>query len=95
MLNGYLYLTGRSKDVIIRGGVNISPVEIDNIVRELVGIAEAAAIGVPDDIHGEAIVVVAVRAPGADLSAAATCRPYTCRALQWSQLLKPTEPEKN
>ena len=67
--DGYLYLTGRSKDVIIRGGVNISPVEIDNIVRELPGIAEAAAIGVPDDIHGEAIVVFTVRTPGAGLSA--------------------------
>ena len=67
--DGYLYLTGRSKEVIIRGGVNISPVEIDNTVLELPGIAEAAAIGVPDDIHGEAVVVFAVCRPGANLSA--------------------------
>ena len=67
--DGYLFLSGRSKDVIIRGGVNISPVEIDNTVRELPGIAEAAAIGVPDDIYGEAIIVFTVRSPGADLSA--------------------------
>ena len=67
--DGYLYLTGRSKEVIIRGGVNISPVEIDNSVLELPGVAEAAAIGVPDDIHGEAVVVFAVRLPGAELSA--------------------------
>ncbi|MEE8172654.1 MAG: fatty acid--CoA ligase family protein, partial [Alphaproteobacteria bacterium] len=67
--DGYLYLTGRSKEVIIRGGVNISPVEIDNIVLELPGIAEAAAIGVPDEIHGEAVVVFTVRNPGAQLSA--------------------------
>ena len=66
--DGYLYLTGRSKEVIIRGGVNISPVEINNTVMEMPGIAEAAAIGVPDDIHGEAVVVFAVRLPGAELS---------------------------
>ena len=67
--DGYLYLTGRSKEVIIRGGVNISPVEIDNCVLELPGIAEAAAIGVPDDIHGEAVIVYAARRSGAALSA--------------------------
>jgi len=67
--DGYLYLTGRSKEVIICGGVNISPVEIDNSVLELPGVAEAAAIGVPDDIHGEAVVVFAVRLPGTELSA--------------------------
>ncbi|MDP6591312.1 MAG: class I adenylate-forming enzyme family protein [Alphaproteobacteria bacterium] len=66
--DGYLYLSGRGKEVIIRGGINISPVEIDNAVMELAGIAEAAAIGVPDDIHGEAVIVFAVRGPGAELS---------------------------
>ena len=66
--DGYLFLTGRSKEIIIRGGINISPREIDNIVLELAGVAEAATIGVPDDIHGEAIVVFLALKPGIELS---------------------------
>ena len=60
---GYLHITGRAKELIIRGGVNIAPVEIDNILLEMPEIAEAATIGVPDKIYGEAVVVyVAARA---------------------------------
>jgi len=66
--DGYLFLTGRSKEIIIRGGINISPREIDNIVLELASVAEAAAIGVPDDIHGEAVVLCLALKPGAELS---------------------------
>ena len=66
--DGYLFLTGRSKEIIIRGGINISPREIDDVVLALPGIAEAAAIGVPDDIHGEAVVVCLALKPGVELS---------------------------
>ena len=87
---GYLYLTGRSKEIIIRGGINISPVEIDNIVLELPGVAEAAAIGVADEIHGEAVVLYAARKPGARITAEdilAHCRGRLAEAKLPSQIL--------
>jgi acyl-CoA synthetase (AMP-forming)/AMP-acid ligase II len=55
--DGFLFVTGREKDLIIRGGVNISPIEIDNTVLELDDVAEAATVGVPDPIYGEEVVV--------------------------------------
>ena len=55
--DGYLRVTGRIKDLIIRGGVNISPLEIDDVVLQHAAVAEAATVGVPDDIYGEAVVV--------------------------------------
>ncbi len=54
--DGYLHLTGRTKELIIRGGVNISPAEIDDILLQMPDIAEAATIGVPDAIYGEEVV---------------------------------------
>jgi acyl-coenzyme A synthetase/AMP-(fatty) acid ligase len=68
--DGYLHLTGREKDLIIRGGVNISPVEIDSVLLELPGVAEAATIGVPDPIYGEEVASVVVLNPGAALAEA-------------------------
>jgi acyl-CoA synthetase (AMP-forming)/AMP-acid ligase II len=63
--DGYLFVTGRTKDLIIRGGVNIAPLEIDNVVSELADVAEAAAVGVPDRIYGEEVVLyVAPKAGG-------------------------------
>jgi len=64
-LDGYLTVTGREKDLIIRGGVNIAPVEIDNIVLEMPEVAEVATVGVPDRIYGEEVVVYITAKPGA------------------------------
>jgi acyl-CoA synthetase (AMP-forming)/AMP-acid ligase II len=50
---GYLRITGRSKDMIIRGGENIYPAEIEAAVRTLAGVIEAFVVGVPDDRYGE------------------------------------------
>jgi acyl-coenzyme A synthetase/AMP-(fatty) acid ligase len=58
--DGYLYVTGRAKDLIIRGGANISPVEIDNVALKLPAIVEAACVGVPDPIWGEEVVLYVV-----------------------------------
>ena len=66
--DGFLYLTGRDKDIIVRGGVNIAPVEIDNVISELEDVAEAATIGVPDKIYGERIIAYVAPRPGAELS---------------------------
>lgn len=66
--DGYLYLTGRTRELIIRGGVNISPLEIDNVLLEVPGVAEAAAVGVPDQIYGEEVVAYLVSKAGEELS---------------------------
>jgi acyl-CoA synthetase (AMP-forming)/AMP-acid ligase II len=51
--DGFLFITGRSKDLIIRGGVNISPIEIENVLLQHPAVLEAVAFGVPDTIYGE------------------------------------------
>jgi acyl-coenzyme A synthetase/AMP-(fatty) acid ligase len=61
---GYLYVTGREKDLIIRGGVNIAPVEIDGILLQHPEVAEAATVGVPNRIYGEEVVSYVVFKPG-------------------------------
>jgi long-chain acyl-CoA synthetase len=62
--DGYLHLTGREKELIIRGGVNISPVEIDAVLMQRTEIAEAATVGVPDAVWGEEVVSYVVLRPG-------------------------------
>jgi acyl-CoA synthetase (AMP-forming)/AMP-acid ligase II len=57
---GFVRVTGRSKDLIIRGGVNIAPLEIDEVLLKHPGVAEAAAVGVPDKIYGEEVVCYVV-----------------------------------
>jgi long-chain acyl-CoA synthetase len=63
--DGFLRLTGREKDLIIRGGVNISPVEIDSFLMRHPKLIEAATVGVPDAIYGEEVVSYVVARPGA------------------------------
>jgi acyl-coenzyme A synthetase/AMP-(fatty) acid ligase len=53
-------VSGRSKDLIIRGGVNIAPLEIDEILLKHPSVLEAAAVGVPDKIYGEEVVCYVV-----------------------------------
>jgi acyl-coenzyme A synthetase/AMP-(fatty) acid ligase len=62
--DGFLHLTGREKDLIIRGGVNISPAEIDSVLMQRTEIAEAATIGVPDAVWGEEVVSYVTLRPG-------------------------------
>jgi acyl-coenzyme A synthetase/AMP-(fatty) acid ligase len=68
---GCLHITGRAKDLIIRGGVNISPVEIENILLQMPDIAEAAVIGVPDNIYGEEVVCYIAARGGCTVTAEA------------------------
>jgi len=62
---GYLFVEGRLDDVIVRGGENISPGEIEDVLREHPGVADVAVLGVPDDHWGEkvAAAIVARGAP--------------------------------
>lgn len=65
--DGYFYVVDRKKDVIIAGGFNIYPREIEEVLFEHPDIAEAAVIGVPDDYRGETVKAVIVPKPGAKL----------------------------
>ncbi len=59
--DGYIFIEDRKKDMILVSGFNVYPNEIENVVVEMEGILEAAAIGVPDERSGEAVKVFAVR----------------------------------
>ena len=68
---GFVTIVGRSKDLIISGGYNVYPAEIEGYVNDLPGVAESAVIGVPHPDFGEAVVAVVVGKPGAALEGAA------------------------
>ena len=58
---GYVYIEDRKKDMILVSGFNVYPNEVENVVVELDGVLEAAAIGVPDEKSGEVVKIYAVR----------------------------------
>ena len=63
---GYVHIVGRSKDLIISGGYNVYPAEIEAALNELPGVAESAVVGVPHPDFGEVGVAVVVARPGAE-----------------------------
>jgi malonyl-CoA/methylmalonyl-CoA synthetase len=69
--DGYVTIVGRSKDLIISGGYNIYPAEIEGFINDMPGVAESAVIGVPHPDFGEGVVAVVVAQPGATLDGAA------------------------
>ena len=56
--DGFLYITGRKKDLIIRGGINISPASIENAIHTHENVLECAVVGIPHKIQGEEIIAV-------------------------------------
>jgi malonyl-CoA/methylmalonyl-CoA synthetase len=64
---GYVHIVGRSKDLIISGGYNVYPAEIEAYINEMPGVAESALIGVPHPDFGEVGVAVVMTKPGADV----------------------------
>ncbi len=72
--DGFLMLTGREKELIIRGGAKISPVEIDSYLMQHADLIEAATVGVPDAVYGEEVVSYVVTRPGAQIDAAELLR---------------------
>jgi malonyl-CoA/methylmalonyl-CoA synthetase len=69
--NGFVTIVGRSKDLIISGGYNVYPAEIEGFINAIEGVAESALVGVPDADFGEVGVAVVVPKPGAKLDATA------------------------
>ncbi|MCL2338006.1 MAG: AMP-binding protein [Firmicutes bacterium] len=67
--DGYLYIVDRKKDVIIRGGVNINPREVEDVLYSHPGIFDAAVIGVPDAVMGEELLAFIMVREGQNLTA--------------------------
>lgn len=63
---GYVHIVGRAKDLIISGGFNVYPKEVESVIDAIDGIVESAVVGVPHPDFGEAVVAVAMRRPGRD-----------------------------
>lgn len=71
---GYVSIVGRSKDMVISGGLNVYPKEVELLIDAVPGVLESAVIGVPDADFGEAVVAVVVRAAGEGAVSAAGIR---------------------
>ncbi|HEY1425327.1 MAG TPA: AMP-binding protein, partial [Caulobacteraceae bacterium] len=83
---GYVRVTGRVKEMIIRGGENLFPAEIENVLREHPDVVEVAVVGVPDERWGEVVACFVRLAPGAELD------PGTLRAHCRANLSAPKTP---
>ncbi len=68
---GYVHIVGRGKDLIITGGYNVYPKEVESEIDALPGVVESAVIGLPHRDFGEGVTAVVVQKPGANLDAAA------------------------
>ncbi|HSB24956.1 MAG TPA: malonyl-CoA synthase [Burkholderiaceae bacterium] len=68
---GYVSIVGRSKDLVISGGYNVYPAEVEGFINELPGVAESAVVGVPHPDFGEGVVAMVVAKPGSALDGAA------------------------
>jgi fatty-acyl-CoA synthase len=65
---GFLYIADRVKDMVISGGENVYPAEVESVLYDHAAIAEVAVIGLPDERWGEAVVAVAALKPDASLT---------------------------
>jgi fatty-acyl-CoA synthase len=66
--DGYVYISGRSKDMIITGGLNVYPAEVERVIASHPAVIEAAVVGLPDDQYGEIGRAHVVLAPGQELA---------------------------
>lgn len=68
--DGFLYVRDRIKDMIVSGGENVYPVEVENVLAEHPDVADVAVIGVPDERWGETVKAIVVRRPGSQVTEA-------------------------
>ena len=88
--DGHLFITGRKKDLIIRGGINISPRVVEDVLREHESIAQVAVVGVPHEFYGEEVVAVVKLKAGYTLDAVRPALDELCRG-NLSAVSIPTE----
>jgi len=89
--DGYLRIVGRAKELIISGGYNVYPREVEDVLRDHPAVADAAVVGVPSAEWGEVVTAFVVRAAGAEVEqdellafAAGQLAPYKCpRTIRW------------
>jgi len=68
--DGFFYIVDRKKDMIVSGGFNVYPREVEDVIARHVAVSMVAVIGVPDDKWGEAVKALVVLRPGASVEAA-------------------------
>jgi acyl-CoA synthetase (AMP-forming)/AMP-acid ligase II len=66
--NGYVYIVDRKRDLIVSGGFNVFPSEVEAAIAALSGVREVAVVGVPDPKWGETVLAVVVAEPGSSLT---------------------------
>ncbi len=82
---GYLWIVGRAKDLIISGGFNVYPKEVETVLDALPGVAESAVIGLPHPDFGEGVAAVVAARPGAALSEPALLEAVRPRLARYKQ----------
>jgi acyl-CoA synthetase (AMP-forming)/AMP-acid ligase II len=87
---GILEITGRLKDLVIRGGVNISPRAIEDILCDLPGVEDVAVVGVPHEFWGEELVACIQAGPNADAAAIEAAARERCR----ERLARASQPDR-
>jgi acyl-CoA synthetase (AMP-forming)/AMP-acid ligase II len=88
--DGYVYLEGRAKDFIKRGGEMVAPEEVENVIHAHAGVAECAVIGLPDEEWGERVVAIVVAEPSATVteeSVKAECQEHLARFKRPEQVI--------
>jgi fatty-acyl-CoA synthase len=68
-VNGLLFVEGRSDDMIVSGGENVFPDEVEAVIAAMAGVADVAVVGVPDDAFGQRLAAYVVKRPNAKVSA--------------------------
>lgn len=82
---GYVHIVGRGKDLVISGGYNIYPKEIEGEIDMIESVAESAVIGVPHPDFGEGVTAIVVRKPGTDLDEKAIVSALQNRLARYKQ----------
>ncbi|MBB4569369.1 malonate--CoA ligase [Rhizobium leucaenae] len=82
---GYVHIVGRGKDLVISGGYNIYPKEVEGEIDQIEGVLESAVIGVPHPDFGEGVTAVVVRRPGASVDEAAVLKALAERLARYKQ----------
>ncbi|MFO7856007.1 MAG: AMP-binding protein, partial [Paracoccaceae bacterium] len=83
--DGYVTIVGRAKDLVISGGYNVYPKEVESLIDEIDGVLESALIGLPHPDFGEAVTAVVVPRPGAALDEATVLRALEDRLARYKQ----------